>query len=304
MGSGGQWSRRHVGQQQKAGSRGVDGEGADNELGSEGKRVNENTRGEGKVICSENTWDELDGATIGPVEVEEVVIRTQLTSSGGDDEGVGAAVGRQSGSGEQVDGAGDDRVARNGEESGVVLEGWWLEDVREFEGLFHWLIRALSLQDQERDRMKTSRWDGIRSKLWHRSRFSVSVSQCAAGVRVGVGHSEGSATCFVSGSHRLSNHSVPLGACSTRIHSWWGAKKEGYTLVIMFGGFMVLRFCGEGHWYARVEIGLLPLQRIPVSLPILSRGKIRTMVVVTVPATASSSSRLRALMTDSQHAIT
>ncbi|KAH9076955.1 hypothetical protein EDB83DRAFT_2643552 [Lactarius deliciosus] len=62
------WARVGIGgghSGRKRAGRGVDGEGAGNKLGSEGKRMDGGTRGEGKVLCNENTWGKLDDAMIG-----------------------------------------------------------------------------------------------------------------------------------------------------------------------------------------------------------------------------------------------
>ncbi|KAH9011042.1 hypothetical protein EDB83DRAFT_2580485 [Lactarius deliciosus] len=62
------WARVGIGggrSGRKRAGRGVDGEGAGNKLGSEGERMDGGTRGEGKVLCDENTWGELDDAMIG-----------------------------------------------------------------------------------------------------------------------------------------------------------------------------------------------------------------------------------------------
>ncbi|KAH8999852.1 hypothetical protein EDB86DRAFT_2828132 [Lactarius hatsudake] len=51
--------------------RGVDGEGAGNKLGSESEQMDGGTRGEGKVLCDENTWGELDDAMIGQTQCSQ-----------------------------------------------------------------------------------------------------------------------------------------------------------------------------------------------------------------------------------------
>ncbi|KAH9032562.1 hypothetical protein EDB85DRAFT_1890620 [Lactarius pseudohatsudake] len=169
------------------GGGGMNGEGAGNELGSEGEQVGGGMRGEGKVICSENMcqWGEMDSATIGQVEVEEVGIRMQETSqvatwvikSLGQWGGSQAAKCRDT-SARGVDGW----VAQNGDRVGasVALVDWQgrgtllrtgdtcedytchLKDNCKVKWLFHWLKRALDLKEGEK--MNTSRWDGICSK--------------------------------------------------------------------------------------------------------------------------------------------
>ncbi|KAH9173890.1 hypothetical protein EDB89DRAFT_2242034 [Lactarius sanguifluus] len=191
------WAAAESGQAEAWVVKAVDGEDAGSKLGSKGEQAGRGARGEGKVICGENMWDELYGVTIGQVEVEEVGIRTQVRSLSRCDRGEVARQRSAGGHPQQVQemtgwlrmGTVKGSIALVDRQDWGYLRGLHLPPSKmkttcKVKWLFHWLIKALDLK--EGGKMNTSHWGRIRSKIWHHSQISVSVSHALreGGLRV------------------------------------------------------------------------------------------------------------------------